>query len=177
MSDTPKITEEPGLDDEATIARPVKQFEIVGVAALVAEMNRFLTRFATLPPFGDARIGVADWLVLIALSQHQPTIKQLSKSLGLARHRIQVIVDKLKARNFIINESSQSASKAEVIVLTAEGRQTLEGMNSALQGVFDATADKFDSGIIGRDKSFFTVSKHLKFLSRMVILPVSFEAK
>lgn len=154
---------------EATAAPSPRQMQIVDFAGLVADMNLFLTRLAALPPFTDSQIGVADWLVLNAMTRRQPTIPQLAKTLGIAAPRVKSIVDRLKTRNLVVGQASESAS--EVFVLAPDGQAGLDSMNAELQILFDAAADKFPQGVAGRDKSFFGVAKQLKFLLRMVALP------
>ncbi len=159
-------TPEPAITEPAAPPAP-KEMQIADVAALVADMNLFLSRLGSLTPFTDSQVAVADWLVLNTLTRRQPTIPQLAKMLGIAQPRIKTIVDKLKSRGLVAGQAS------EMIALAPDGQTRLDGMNVELQTLLDEGPDKFPQGLAGRNKSFFAVTKNLKFLLRMVAPPTA----
>jgi DNA-binding MarR family transcriptional regulator len=155
-----------------TAAPPApKEMQIADVAALVAEMNLFLSRLANLAPFTNSQIAVADWLVLTVLAKRRPSIPQLTKLLGIAPLRVRSIVDKLKSRGLIVGQTSESGSKA--ITLSPDGQAQLDSLNAELRRLFDERPEKFSQGLAGRDKSFFAIAKNMKFLLRMVAPPAT----
>ena len=146
-------------------AAPPRELKLEDVAGVVADMNRFLTRLGSLPPFADSKLALAEWLVLLAVKETDNfPVKQLSKKFGIVQQRVNQIVDRLKGSELVSVSGSAENPKLEVVSLTESGRTRLEAMNATLFAILV-------KGLGTSERSLFAVERNLKPLLRMVAQP------
>ena len=131
-------------------------------AQLIANMSRFISGLAMIPPFAAAEIGLSEWLVLAALSQNEGiSNNQLAKSLGVSGQRINQIVTSLSRLEFISIRPSQTDSRKNEIRMSQTGRARLESFNRSLEPV---VAEAFR----GRGNQLTRLDKQARYLARFV---------
>jgi len=106
------------------------------LAELVSGMSRFLTTLTGVPPFADARLGLAEWSVLNTVAKN-PTVrqKQVAGSLGISGQRVSQIVDSLLKAGLVSVTASQEDSRQKIIATTDAGATKLAEVNAALDAM------------------------------------------
>ncbi|MGD0864589.1 MAG: MarR family transcriptional regulator [Rhizomicrobium sp.] len=146
---------EENTGEAAVVAKEVK---IEHLVAMVGNMNRFIALLANAGAFADAKLGLADWLIMGTVSSRSGvTSKNLAKTLGLAPQRVSQIVDRLKERALV----SQGAQSGNALSLTEAGSSLLLQLNTGLQ-------DMLRAGLNGNERSFFAVERHLRPLLQII---------
>jgi DNA-binding MarR family transcriptional regulator len=151
------VSEDIGVSTGETAA-VAKEIKIEDLIAMVGNMNRFLALLGNVKAFSDTGLGMAEWLVLGTVSSRpRATSKSLSRSLGIAPQRANQIVGRLKERELL----SQEDQEDNALSLSENGTAVLLQLNTGLQSVLIA-------GLSGKERSFFSVGKHLKHLIQIV---------
>jgi DNA-binding MarR family transcriptional regulator len=151
-------------EDGAAATAP-REPKIEDIAGVVADMNRFLSRLAGLPPFTEAKLALAEWLVLIAVSQtNGMPVKQLSKMFGIVQLRVNQLVDRLKSGDLVAVTRSEENPRLEIISLTDMGKERLNTVNASLHSILMV-------GLGNNQRSLFAVERNLKPLLRVVTPP------
>lgn len=122
---------------------PVTPEPTHGLSDAIASVSRFLLQLSLLPSFQDAELGLAEWLLLAALSQNGAmSNNQLSKKLGLATRRTGHIVDALKAQGLIQPASSDKDERKNLVGISEAGTARLRAVTEGLSGLFGAGQEK-----------------------------------
>lgn len=131
-------------------------------AGIVASMSRFLTRFASIGPFKEAQLGLAEWLGLMTLTA-RPNLsnKQFAKLLGTTIQRAAQISDALKRANLISVDQAANDARMYSMNVTADGAQRLSELNGKLMPLIN-------SGLGSRAKTLRGTRKNLIRLLRVV---------
>jgi len=136
--------------------------DLEDVSGLVMSMLRLLTRLGQLRPFGDAGVGLSEWLALTILSQeNEINNKTLGRSLGVSYQRANQIRVSLSRAGLITVERSAEDNRANKIQLNAEGRAKLEALNAQLRQLLGGAFQE-------KARSVPIAFKHVKTISRLV---------
>jgi DNA-binding MarR family transcriptional regulator len=104
------------------------------LAALVAGMSRFLTRFANISPFQDTGLGLAEWSALSIIAEHTGiNSRQLANILGVSPQRINQVTDSLSTVGCISLKAIVEDARQKIITITPQGRTRLNELNAKLQ--------------------------------------------
>lgn len=150
-NETPEAAEAPGSAKEPTVA---------DVASVIANMNRFLSIFSQHPVFKNAKLGLAEWLVLEMLSQKSAEdSKSLIKELGLSAQRLKQILEQLRSADLVTLAGDKPQ---DAVVLTEQGQTSVDMVAAALQ---PQISERFK----GRERLVPAVDKGLKMLYRAAL--------
>ena len=105
------------------------------LAKVISAMNRFLSKFAALKAFADARLTVADWTLLMHLSEVKETrYGILAMFTGISAQRVLRMAEALVGAGLIASTpSTDSARPYPVLSLTDAGKARLNALNDALK--------------------------------------------
>jgi DNA-binding MarR family transcriptional regulator len=111
---------------------PISAEELVKV---ISTMNRFLSKFASMKAFTDARLTVADWTLLMHLSEAKETrYGGLATLTGISGQRVVRMVESLVAAGLIASTpSADPAVPNPLLSLTDAGKSRLSTLNDALK--------------------------------------------
>jgi len=152
-TDTADQTEESPAPPDA-----LKETRVEHIAVLIADMNRFLSNFGQNPAFKDAKISLAEWLVLTMVAQKvADNPKDLTKTLGLAPPRLKQILELLTGAGLV---EISGDSLQGTVAISEQGQRTIETMSAALQ-------PRIDESFRGRERSIIAFERGLKVLLRV----------
>jgi DNA-binding MarR family transcriptional regulator len=142
------------------------QPSVPDLAALVAGLSRFLSRLASIPPFQEAGLGLAEWSALTIIAGKQGiNNRHLAGALGVSAQRVNQITDSLKTMGLIVLNVVPEDARKKVITVTPAGSARLTELNSKLQPTIAAALGK-------RQNSLARVNTMLqKTLMRIVATP------
>jgi DNA-binding MarR family transcriptional regulator len=102
---------------------------------VISTMNRFLSKFASMKAFTDARLTVADWTLLMHLSEAKETRHgALSLSTGISGQRVIRMVETLVEAGLIASTPSTDPERPSPrLSLTDAGKSRLSALNDALK--------------------------------------------
>ncbi|HEY5237908.1 MAG TPA: MarR family winged helix-turn-helix transcriptional regulator [Rhizomicrobium sp.] len=111
---------------------PISAEELVKV---VSAMNRFLSKFAAMKAFTDARLTVADWTRLMHLSEaKETTYGALAMFTGISGQRVVRMVETLVTAGLITSTpSTDPAVPNPLLSLSDAGKSRLSALNDALK--------------------------------------------
>jgi DNA-binding MarR family transcriptional regulator len=136
-----------------------KETRVEDIASLVAGMNRFLSNFGQHPAFREAKISLAEWLVLSMLAQKSAeNSKGLIRILGLSPQRLKQILDLLKNAGLV--EIAGGAPR-DAVALSEQGRVVVNTISAALQ-------PQIVGAFKGKERVVPGVDRGLKMLYRAV---------
>lgn len=142
------------------------QANVPDLATLVAGLSRFLNRLASIPPFQEAGLGLAEWSALtIIASKGGINNRHLAGALGVSAQRVNQITDSLRTMSLVVLNSVPDDARKKVITITPAGATRLTELNSKLQPTITAALGK-------RQNSLIRVNAMLqKTLMRIVATP------
>lgn len=149
------------MTDTTDDPRPT-ELNIGDFSALIAGMSRLLIGIASIPPFKEANLGLAEWVALSVLAEKDGVSnKQLARTLGVTGQRANQVGASLKEAGLISIVQSGEDSRKNEIKITETGKSRVDDVNAQLKP-FLSTALK------GRERTLASVSRQLKVLMRIV---------
>lgn len=119
------------------------------LAALAASLSRFLTRLASISPFQEAGLGLAEWSALsIIAAKEGINSRQLANILGVSAQRVNQIADSLKAMGLISLNSPPDDARKKLVAITAAGSARLAELNSKLEPAIAAAVGQRPKSLI-----------------------------
>src|SRR4051812_42876102 len=104
--------------------------KVQDLAALVAGLNRFLMRLASMPAFQEAGLGIAEWSALsLVANKGQINNRQLAAALGVSPQRINQITDSLRASGVLSIKTSGEDARKKIISITPNGTERLRALD------------------------------------------------
>lgn len=158
------------MSDETV--RGATDVNIQDFVAIVSGMSRFLTRLASLPPFQEAGVGLAEWSALSVIADKKDiNNRQLANVLGISAQRVNQITDSLKASANITVHASPEDARKKIISITPSGMARLRELNAQLQPIIATALGKRPKILSGSNRTINRV------LMRITVPPKSIERK
>lgn len=140
-----------------------REIAVAEFAKLVALLSRFLVGLSSIPLFKATDLGLADWVALSMLAEHDnASNKQLARMLGVSNQRANQITTSLSKSGHISIRVSASDSRRNEISITQAGRARLNATNRRLAPLL---ATVFRGGA----NSFTAVNRRCALLMRIVM--------
>jgi DNA-binding MarR family transcriptional regulator len=106
------------------------------LAHFVAGISRFLAGLASMAPFSETGLGLAEWSTLsIVAGRENVRTAQLAASLGVSGQRMNQILDSLQAAALVSVVAAEENPRRRSIVMTPAGNEKLEALNSRLRPI------------------------------------------
>jgi DNA-binding MarR family transcriptional regulator len=115
--------------------QPSDPTSVEELAKAISTMNRFLSKFAAMTVFTEAKISVADWTVLMHLLETaEPRYPFIATFTGIADQRLYKLVQSLVEAGLISSTPSTDPARPNpVLSVTEAGRARLGAINNRLQ--------------------------------------------
>jgi DNA-binding MarR family transcriptional regulator len=148
---------------EVTQDKPPAEINVGDFSNLVAGMSRLLIGLASIPPFKEANLGLAEWVALSVLAEKEGSVsnKQLGRNLGVTGQRANQIGSSLSKAGLISIVQSAEDNRKNEIAITDAGRAQFDSINSQLKPLL-GTALK------NKERSLLSASKQIRLLMRIV---------
>jgi len=143
---------------EAVDVKQSVEIDVQDFSRLVGDISRFLTVITQLRPFGEANIGIAEWVGLSAFSkQDEVGNEEFVRHLGAKGPRVKEIINSLVRGKLISIENS--TEKAQTVKITDSGKAKLEEVNARLRPLLSGALQ-------GRERSLTVASRHVRYLAK-----------
>lgn len=138
------------------------EIDVADFSSLIAGMSRLLIGTASIAPFKEANLGLAEWVALSVLAEKDGVSnKQLARTLGVTGQRANQVGASLKDAGLIAIQQSGEDSRKNEIKITEVGRSRYNAINEQLKPLLAAS-------LKGREKSLSSASRQIKVLMRIV---------
>lgn len=143
-------------------AKPLSEINLVDFASFVASMSRLLIGLASIPPFKDANLGLAEWVALSVLAEADGVSnKHLARSLGVTGQRANQICGSLSKANLISTTQSTEDNRKNEIRITETGRAQYNKVNSELKPLLAMA-------LANKERSLSAANRMIKMMMRVV---------
>lgn len=114
---------------------------------LIVQLPRLYHAIRALARESEAMAGWSEglWGLLQSLKTDGPrTVPQIARSKGVARQRIQKLVDEANAMGFLRFRENPDHKRSRIVMLTAEGRSAFEGFDSGVRNAAESFSENMD---------------------------------
>ena len=147
---------------EDSEAKPPAEINVGDFSNLVAGMSRLLIGLASIPPFKEANLGLAEWVALSVLAEKDGiSNKQLGRSLGVTGQRANQIGSSLSKAGLISIVQSTEDNRKNEIAITEAGKTQFNSINSQLKPLLSAA-------LKNKERSLAGATKQIRLLMRIV---------
>lgn len=147
---------------ETPDTKQTAEIDIGDFSSLIAGMSRLLIGIASIAPFKEANLGLAEWVALSVLAEKDGVSnKQLARTLGVTGQRANQVGASLKEAGLISIVQSGEDNRKNEIKITDAGKGRLDAVNTQLKP-FLATTLKT------KERSLPAASRQIKVLMRIV---------
>jgi DNA-binding MarR family transcriptional regulator len=148
-----------------TVAKPEAGTEdkntVEAFSALVLRMGRLMNRIGMLKPLSDAHLGLAEWSVMLLVSENEGiTNRLIAKRLEIRRKNVNKICDTLGKAELVNSAKSSEDESDNSISLTLAGKALLSQIAGQLMPLIESRLDE-KGGVFDR------VERNLKPLFRL----------
>lgn len=139
-------------------SKPSTAIDVEDFSKLVGDISRILTVITQIRLFGEANIGLAEWVGLWAFrGRDEIDHGEFARHVGAKGARVKEIVNSLVRGKLVVIE--QSGEGPLTLRITHAGKAKLEEVNERLKPLLSAALQ-------GMERSLFAASKQLRLLAR-----------
>lgn len=138
------------------------EVDVGSFSSLIAGMSRLLSGVASIAPFKEANLSLAEWAALSVLADKDGVSnKQLARALGVTGQRANQVGASLKEAGLIAITQSGEDNRKNEIRITESGKGRLNVVNTRLKPFLAAS-------LKGKERTIVGANRQIRVLMRIV---------